>query len=63
MKENSPNKMTAWKLHINPLRNKFDRNLDILLSDVLFPSAEFILKAMLFIIDLTDTQMVEYCYF
>ena len=77
MKENSPNKITVGNLHINLLRNKFDFLQNIIHRnwqksshstlrnklDVLFPSVQFILMAMLFIIGLTDTQMVEYCYF
>ena len=77
MKENSPNKITVGNLHINPLRNKCDFLQNIIHRnwqksrhstlrnklDVLFPSVQFILMAMLFIIGLTDTQMVEYCYF
>ena len=77
MKENSPNKITVGNLHINLLRNKFDFLQNIIHRtwlksrhstlrnklDVSFPSVQFILKAMLFIIGLTDPQMVEYCYF
>ena len=62
-------------LNVNSLRNKFDalkfiinRNLDIILFsetklDDSFPSAQFMLKNFGIPIGLTETQMVEDCYF
>ena len=75
MKENSPNKIIVGHLNINSLRNKFEalqfiinRNLDIILLsetklDDSFPSAQFMLKNFGIPIGLTETQMVEDCYF
>ena len=72
MKENSPNKFIVVHLNTNSLKNKIEalqffinRNLDIILLlsetklDDSFPSAQFMLKNL----GLTETQMVEGCYF
>ena len=74
MKENFPNKIIVGHLNINTLRNKFEalqfiinRNLDILLSetklDDSFPSAQVMLKNFGFLLGLTETHMLEDCYF